>query len=159
MFEITDSKIQDMINICGSNNMERFNVYELEKVRKILEKAGYIIFDYAWNIITNFYKISFGSRGVYTLTGYSVVELQHLKNRFCINPTMIKDEYERIKEIGIEFNDYLVPLGIYNGYYLVVGKSQKIYIIVPGVAIVGNNFIDFLCKYYNNEEPQWITNN
>lgn len=156
MIENLNSQICEMIDICGGNDKSRFTKNELEMVRSRLEKEGYFVFDYAWEIITHFYKICFGPRGQYTANGYELLQLKHLKNRFCIDPAQIKDEYERIAEIGIELNDNLVPLGIYNGYYLVVGESKKIYIIVPGVALVGENFADFLCKYYDNEEPKWI---
>lgn len=152
------AEISEMLDICGYNK-KRFDDSELDNMKKRLEREGYEIFDYAWGIVKSYYKMVFGCKTKPALTGYETVALAHLNGRFVINPLDICDEQERLEEIGKEIGDYLFPLGIYNGYYLVAGKSKRIYTIAPNIAVAGNDFEDFLCRFYRNEKPisyeQW----
>lgn len=149
---IMTSEILQMLDICGYNQ-KRYDDNGLDNMKKQLEKEGYEIFDYAWNIVKNYYKMVFGRKTKPALTGYETIALAHLNGRFVINPLDIRDEYERLDEIGKEIGDCLFPLGIYNGYYLVAGKSKRIYTIAPNIAVAGDDFEDFLCRFYHNEKP------
>ena len=145
-------EIEEMLDICGYNR-KRFDDVELDDLKKQLENEGYEIFDYAWDIVKGCYKMVFGCKTKQTPNGYETVALAHLDGRFSVNPLKIRDEQERLCEIGKEINDCLFPLGIYNGYYLAVGKSRRIYALVPDIYVAGNNFEDFLCRFYRNEKP------
>ncbi|MDE6594052.1 MAG: SUKH-3 domain-containing protein [Oscillospiraceae bacterium] len=137
-----------------------------------LKEDGYVLFDYALEIIKNFGGFEVGPKGWYFKAEnggklfkkhfipkgtFQYTYFPHLQYIFTIDPTLVRDELDRMEFFGEYFSDYLIPLGIYDGNYLAVGKSRKVYEICPSIKayvnILGNDFPDFLNRYYANEPP------
>ena len=160
MINITDGRIAEMLDLCGYNrpkSNERVNAAISD-----LQKENYILFDYAEEIIRKFYGMVFGAKMKRQIDGsFTDIHLEHLKHSFCINPKKAEDEFERFQECGNDVDDYLVPIGIYDGCYLAAGKSGKIYLLPSGpvnphIDLLGNDFEEFLARFYENKEPLYV---
>lgn len=152
-----------MLKACGYNDPKSST--EISCAIKDMEKEGYSVSDYTKKIISSFFKMSFNPQKINCSDLIMQSNKQLLvKNRFTIDPTMtfLKEEVDRMEEVGDIIKDYIVPIGIYNGDFLSVGASDKIYSLVPSVkasvVLLGMNFDDFLLRYYHNSDPifTWI---
>lgn len=153
-----DLDIAKMLDVCGYSNYK--STTEISCAIIDMENEGYIVSDYTKKIISEFFKMKFGPRSVKCNIGEKKGDtLSFLKNRFIIDPTItdLKEEIDRMEEVSSILGDYIVPIGIYNGDFLSVGFSKKIYSVVASVNarvdLLGIDFEDFLLRYYHNSLP------
>jgi hypothetical protein len=80
------------------------------------------------------------------------------KQSFEINPTRVIYEGDRILEYADLLKINLYPLGeSFGGYYfLVVSEDGRIYWLMDGIFIMGNNFDEALTKMILGHQPRLI---
>lgn len=147
-----DLNIAKMLEVCGYNDPK--SPEEIACAIRDMEKEGYIVPEHTRKIISSYFKMHFANNNP------AVQDMPwYLKNRFTVDPTMtdLKEEIDRMEEVGSIIGDYIVPIGIYSGNILSVGASGKIYSVVASIKasvdLLGMDFDDFLLRYYNNSGP------
>lgn len=133
--EILEKKVIKTLKNAGWN---KSRCLDIDKKIKILEKEGYIPFDYANQIIKLFDGLYISPKKQMGVKSYiSDIEFDILGSG--------SGEYDRLKSIECLSKESMFPLGmVFGQWFLYVGKSHKIY-MSDGIKLylLGENIEDF----------------
>jgi len=157
---ITD-KALSVITECGYGKEHLFITDEfMSEPFAFYEEEGYRVDNSLREIITDFYMINVGKRGVLSDGVFTPTKNAFLENTFTVCPENIYDAYPLFEKLGNAVEDKIVPLGLINDDYIAYGESGRVYIIGDNVFVGGETWVDFLNNFAENNvySPEKILN-
>ncbi len=130
-----------VINILKENGWNKNRRQDIQSWIKILSKEGYIVNDYARDVLQELGNLQIRTSG----------DKNHLGAMLHFNPvSAASGEYDRMEIFNRASNDELFPIGECYDWVIYVSSSKKVYLgDWKSLSIAGNTIEEFLNNIFD----------